>query len=257
MSFEGKTVLITGGASGIGYEIADKYVKSGAMAIIVDINRQQGEASAKRLGNSVFIEADVSNKASIIDMAERAIAQTGSIDILVNNAGVARHKDALDIDQDNWEFCVNLMLSGVFYCSQAVGKHMVERGTGNIINIASMNGLITLPGRLAYSCCKSAVLSMTRILAAEWAPHRIRVNAVSPGVTMTKLMEDTIASGMANEELYVSRIPLGRLAVPQEIADACLFMTSEQAAYITGHNLVVDGGWSSYNWVDIQRQSSL
>ena len=252
MTTTGKTILITGGGSGIGFAIANKFSQAGASVIIADIHKEQGESAAKSLKNTHFIQADVSKKDEIVAMVEEAIHRVGKIDVLVNNAGIARHAKSLELSEENWQFSLNLMLSGVFYCSQAIGKHMVAHGGGNIINITSINSTIYIPGRLAYSCSKAAVLTMTKILAAEWAPYHIRVNAVSPGVTFTKLMEDAIESGMANETSYLSRIPLGRFAKPEEIADACFFISSDQAGYVTGNNLIVDGGWSSYNWIDIE-----
>lgn len=255
MSDHRKTILITGGASGIGYAIARKYDAQGYRVIIADLDAAGGKQAAETLAHGLFIQTDASDKAAIDAMVEQAYGLVDHVDILVNNAGVARHMKSFDIPADNWESCISLMLSGVFYCTQAIGRKMAAAHGGNIINIASMNGSISLPGRLVYSCCKAAVLSMTKTLAAEWAPNRIRVNAVSPGVTLTKLAEKAMASGISNLDDYLSRIPLGRLAEPPEIADACYFLTSDEARYITGHNLVVDGGWTSYNWIDLPKET--
>lgn len=253
MTFANKTVLVTGGANGIGYAVAEEFVRSGAQAIIVDINRDNGEEAAKKLGNAVFVQADVSRRQAIFEMAAQAVAASasGKIDILINNAGVSRHMKAFDMTEDNWEFCVNLMYSGVFYCCQAVGKHMAETGGGVIVNMASMNALLSLPGRVLYSSCKAAVVSMTKTLAGEWAPYNIRVNAISPGVTMTKLVNDTFQAGLADKQSYLKRTPLNRLGAPEEIAAACSYLASERAGFITGHNLVIDGGFTSYNWTDL------
>lgn len=247
----GKIVLVTGGASGIGYAIAQKFAQSNNRVVIVDANRPLGEEAAGRIPGAVYRYADVSKEEQIRAMVEDTIASEGRIDVLVNNAGISRHARSFELSSEDWNLSIDLMLSGVFHCSQAVGRHMARQGGGNIVNIASINSTISIPGRLAYSCSKAAVLAMTRILASEWAADRIRVNAVSPGVTMTGLMEDSIRSGLADERAYLSRIPLGRFAAPEEIADACCFVTSDQAGYMTGNNLVIDGGWTAYHWTDI------
>ena len=254
MPLANKTALITGGASGIGYAIAARFAESGARIILTDINRELGEKVEKSFGNARFIEADASRRSDILTTVEQAIEIAGKIDILVNNAGIVRHRNALDITPEIWEMNVNLMYSGVFYYMQEIGRHMIATGGGSIVNIASMNAELALPGRVAYSSCKAAVISMTRTLAAEWAPHRIRVNAVSPGITMTNLTEEAFKAGISDRQTYLSRIPLGRMAMPEEIAGACLFIASDEASYMTGHNLVVDGGWTSYNWTDIDHE---
>ena len=254
-SFENKTVLVTGGANGIGYAIAEKFDRLGAKTVIVDIQREQGEEAAHKLNNAIFIQADVSRRDTIVKMTDQAVAEVKRIDILINNAGASKHTKAFDISEENWDFCVDLMYSGFFFCSQAIGKHMAASGGGVIINMASMNALLSLPGRVLYSSIKAAVVSMTKTLAAEWAACNIRVNAVSPGVTLTKLVSDTFESGHANMDSYLKRTPLNRLGSPQEIADACCYLASDQASFITGHNLVIDGGFSSYNWTDILHEN--
>lgn len=254
MSFSDKTVLITGGAQGIGLALGKAFSEKGAKVLLVDINEQEGQKAAEEIANTTFIKGDVSSKKGVLAMAEQAFAAAGHVDILINNAGISRHMSSFDMTEEAWEASLGLMLSGVFYCCQTFGKHMAEQGGGNIINMTSINTVSRIPGRLAYSCSKTAVLAMTQILAAEWAEHRIRVNAVSPGVTQTKMVEDSIRSGLADPERYLSRIPAGRLARPEEIADACLFIASDQAGYITGNNLIVDGGWTSYHWVDIKHE---
>lgn len=251
MQDRNKTVLITGGAMGLGYAIARKFAAEGARVAIADIDRDKGRETADALPGVIFIEADASDRDSILHMVEETEKRFGTLDVLVNNAGVSKIGESLHVSREDWELSINLMFSGVFYCCQAAGNVMVRQGGGSILNIASIHSTISIPGRLAYGCSKAAVHHMTKVLAAEWAPYRIRVNTISPGAVMTPMTERTIRDGEARLSDYTCRIPLGRLAKPEEIADACVFLASDAAAYITGNNLFVDGGWTSYHWTDL------
>jgi NAD(P)-dependent dehydrogenase (short-subunit alcohol dehydrogenase family) len=143
-----------------------------------------------------------------------------------------------------------VIATGVFFCCQAFGRQMVERGGGAVVNISSMNATVAFPGRLAYNAAKAAVKSMTEVLAIEWAAHGIRVNAVAPGVTRTALVDRAIEQGHVDLDAYVRRTPMRRLADPSEIAKAVLFLASdEDSSFVTGHSLVVDGGWSAYGFI--------
>lgn len=257
MEQAGKVAIVTGAGSGIGKGIAARLAEDGFTVVISDRNEQAGREAAGQMPKSRFIFADVADKRSVDRLFGQVAEQLGRIDVLVNNAGISRHRESLRLSVEDWTDSIDVMLHGVFYCSQAAGQAMVSRGGGAIVNIASINSVISIPGRLGYSCAKSAVLAMTRILAAEWAPYRIRVNALSPGVTRTPLMEESVRSGMADEQSYLSRIPLGRLAEVEEIAAAAAFLVSDQASYITGNNLIVDGGWTSYHWTDLNHEAAL
>ncbi len=252
MNSNQRVVIVTGAGSGIGYSIAKKFDNQGDLVVIAEWDVIKGAQAAESLTHSCFIQTDVSLRSSVDKMISEVVDRFGKIDVLVNNAGISRHQNSLELEEERWKQSIDVMLNGVFYCSQSTGREMIKTGGGNIINITSINSTIFIPGRLGYSCAKSAVLTMTKILAAEWAPYQIRVNAISPGVTVTPLMENMVKSGVVNEDIYLSRIPMGRFAQPEEIAESCFFIASEKAAYITGNNLIVDGGWTSYNWTDIE-----
>ncbi len=177
-------------------------------------------------------------------------ADLGPCDVLVNNAGVALMGPSLNFPEEQWRRSLDVMTTRVFFCSQAFGRQMVESNGGAIVNIASMNATVAFPMRLAYNAGKAAVVQMTEVLAIEWAEHRIRVNAIGPGVTRTALVDQAIREGFVDEEKYVNRTPMKRLGRPEEIAKAALFLASEEdASFITGHFLVVDGGWTAFGYV--------
>jgi NAD(P)-dependent dehydrogenase (short-subunit alcohol dehydrogenase family) len=159
---------------------------------------------------------------------------------------------SLDFPEDQWRRSLDVMTTGVFFCCQTFGRQMIESGGGAIVNIASMNATVAFPMRLAYNAAKAAVVQMTEVLAIEWAEHAIRVNAIGPGVTRTELVDKAIRDGFVNEKAYVERTPMKRLGRPDEIAKAALFLASEEdSSFVTGHFLVVDGGWTAFGYVTV------
>ena len=193
---------------------------------------------------------DVADRASVVAVAGRVAAELGPCDVLVNNAGVALMGPSRDFPESEWRRSIDVMQTGVFFCCQAFGGQMIDHGGGAIVNIASMNATVAFPMRLAYNAAKAAVVSMTEVLAIEWAEHGIRVNAIGPGVTRTELVDKAIREGFVNEQGYLARTPMHRFGRPEEIAKAALFLASEQdSSFVTGHFLVVDGGWSAFGYV--------
>jgi 2-deoxy-D-gluconate 3-dehydrogenase len=176
--------------------------------------------------------------------AERALDWQGRADILVNNAGINLPQLALDVDEASWDAILDIDLKGVFFCSQALGRQMVERGQGAIVNIASQNGMVGYYRRSAYSSAKAGVINLTRVLALEWASAGVRVNAVAPTFVPTPLTESTMSDPEIAADL-LGRIPLGRPGKPEEVAAAVVFLASAAAAMITGATLPVDGGWTA------------
>jgi NAD(P)-dependent dehydrogenase (short-subunit alcohol dehydrogenase family) len=194
---------------------------------------------------------DVAERESVLAAAAAVAAGQGPCDVLVNNAGLALMGPSLDFPEGHWRRSLDVMETGVFFCSQAFGRQMIQRGAGGVIvNIASMNATVAFPMRLAYNAAKAAVVSMTQVLAIEWAEYGIRVNAIGPGVTRTELVDRAIAEGLVDERAYVERTPMRRFGRPQEIAKAALFLASdEDSSFVTGSFLVVDGGWSAFGYV--------
>lgn len=247
----GKVVLDTGGASGIGRAMAHGFARHGARLMLLDLDTA-GLAATKTELEAAYPGVEVAVvTASITDPAavEQACADTearfGRIDILLNNAGISMNKPSLELTPDDWRRAIDIDLSGVFYCTQAAARRMVRQGSGSILSTASMWGLASSARRLAYCAAKAGVVSLTRSLAVEWAEHNIRVNAVCPGYTSTALMGSLLARNAIDGDALLARTPLRRFGTPEEMAEVALFLASDSAAFITGHALVSDGGWTA------------
>ena len=254
MKLGNKVAVVTGAAQGIGRAIVEEYVGEGARPAILELNKTAADEYVEELRGrgvaALAVECDVADRGSVFAAADAVRAGLGPCDVLVNNAGIALMGPSLDFPEDQWRRSLDVMTTGVFFCCQAFGRQMVEAGAGAIVNIASMNATVAFPMRLAYNAAKAAVVSMTEVLAIEWAEHGIRVNAIGPGVTRTELVDRAIGQGFINERAYVERTPMKRLGKPEEIAKAALFLASEEdASFVTGHFLVVDGGWSAFGYV--------
>jgi 2-deoxy-D-gluconate 3-dehydrogenase len=250
MRVDGKVAVVTGGGSGLGKSIALALAEAGADVVVTEL---QGRLSNARItarlvgeaGRKVLpIALDVTSLKSIQRMVAKVIKQFGRIDILVNNAGINIAKDALDVTEKDWDRILDVNLKGVFFCSQAVGREMIKRRAGKIINIASQNGVIGYYQRAAYCSSKAGVVNLTRVLAIEWAPHHINVNAIGPTFILTPLTQKLFEDRKFSREV-LRRIPLGRLGTPEDVAGAAVFLASAAADMITGHTLLVDGGWTA------------
>jgi 3-oxoacyl-[acyl-carrier protein] reductase len=233
MRLEGEVAIVTGAAKGLGAAIADGLEAEGARVVRTDI-----------AGGEVHL--DVRDRASI-DAAVEAISKSlGTPTVLVNNAGVSRIGPSDSLDDGEFSEVLDINLTGVLRCSQAVGRHMLDAGRGAIVNIASINAFVGMPGRAAYCSSKAALLGLTRVLAVEWASRGVRVNAVCPGYVRTPMVERAIAQGFYSGEALRDRTPAGRLAEPTDVAAAAAFLASNDASYLTGQALVVDGGYLTY-----------
>jgi NAD(P)-dependent dehydrogenase (short-subunit alcohol dehydrogenase family) len=247
----GKVVLITGGSRGIGLAMAHGFARHDAKIMLLasgasglDAARAELEAAHPGVEVDVFV-ASVADDEAVERVCAATQARFGRIDILLNNAGVAMNKPTLDLLAEEWRQAIDINLSGVFFCAQAAARRMVVQGAGSIINTASIWGVSSSAGRLAYCAAKAGVVSMTRSLAVEWAGNGIRVNALCPGYTSTELVDSNVRSGRIDARQLADRTPLGRMAAPEEIAETALFLASDAATFITGHALVADGGWTA------------
>lgn len=246
MRLNNKAALVTGAGSGIGRAISIRFAKEGADVAVADIKGESAEETAKeieKLGRaSIFIRADVSNAADAEKMVKKTIKKFGKLDILVNNAGVTIAKPLLEITESDWNTTINVCLKSVFLCSKAAVPQMVKQGSGKIINIASIAGQTGGPNLTAYCAAKGGVVNLTRALALELAPKKINVNAIGPGPTETPMSKSMLENPRERQEL-LSLIPWGRFGKPEDMAAVAVFLASDDADYITGSTIFVEGGW--------------
>ncbi|WP_421081026.1 SDR family oxidoreductase [Serratia fonticola] len=242
-ALQGKVALITGGAAGIGLAIAKCYLQNGAQVVLLDRAAQVVQiAQLLNQQQALGIVMDVTDKASVEQAVAQANAYFGRLDVLVNSAGIVALYPAEELPEDAWDNTMAVNLKGVFLTSQAVGHYLIRQGSGSIINLASQAGVVALPNHLAYCASKAGVIGLTQVLALEWGPHNVRVNAISPTVVLTELGRKAWAGEVA--EQMKQKIPLRRFAEPEDIAASALFLASDAASMITGSNLVVDGGYT-------------
>jgi len=249
---DARTVVVTGAASGIGAETASAFAKQGDDVVIVDVDEQAARDTADTLPaeGGYVVETDVSSDTDVRRLATDVEERFGGADVLVNNAGVAQTPEPLaDQSVEEWDEVVDVHLKGTYLCSKYFLQRMVEQRSGAVVNVSSIAGLGGFPERTAYGPAKSAINNLTQVLAMEGASEEVRVNAVAPGYVKTPLVEEGIESGDFDEEPILDRTPVGRMATPAEVADAITFLASEQASYVTGVVLPVDGGWTADGYV--------
>ncbi|MFH1691486.1 MAG: 3-oxoacyl-[acyl-carrier-protein] reductase [Candidatus Omnitrophota bacterium] len=243
MNLEGKVCLVTGGARGIGREIALLFAKEGSDVVICDVNLEAAQSTQKEIEalgrKSMSFSTDVTVFKQVEDMMNLILDNFKHLDILINNAGITKDGLLLRMSETDWDSVLSVNLKGVFSCTKAVSKYMVKQRSGKIVNIASIIGIMGNAGQANYAASKGGIISFTKSIAKELASRNINVNAVAPGFIQTamtdKLTEEQRTRMLAN-------IPLNRLGVAQDVAQACLFLASAQAGYITGQTIVVDGG---------------
>jgi 3-oxoacyl-[acyl-carrier protein] reductase len=244
MRLDGKTALVTGAGSGIGKCIAETYAREGARVALADIDRDAAKSAARAIGNNaIAVHCDVTKQADIAAARDETLSAFGGLDILVNNAGATHvNKPMLQIDEAELDRIYAINVKGVFLFCQAVVPHFRKQGSGTIINIGSTAGLRPRPGLSAYNATKGAVHMLTKSLAVELAPDRIRVCAIAPVATDTPLLPSFLGPAEGMREKFIASVPLGRLAQPQDIANAALFLASAEAEFMTGNIVEVDGG---------------
>ncbi len=243
MRLKDKVALVTGSAQGIGREIALLFAKEGADVVISDINLEKaGKTSSEitALGRkSLALELDVSQQPKVEEAVNKILDKFGKVDILVNNAGITRDGLLLRMSESDWDAVINVNLKGTFNCTKAVSKAMIKQRSGKIVNIASIIGIIGNAGQANYSASKAGVIALTKTTAKELASRNVNVNAVAPGFIQTEM------TARLSEEIkakILELIPLNKLGNPADVANACLFLASQEANYITGQTIVVDGG---------------
>lgn len=242
--------VVTGAARGIGNAVARRLLAAGWVVALADIDAAAALASAASLGeNAGGFALDVRSWASVERAAGEIETSLGPVGALVNNAGITRVARSELLPREWWDQVIDINLSGTWRCSQIFGALMLEHGKGAIVNMGSAYSEIGAPGRAAYAATKTGILGLTRVLATEWAARGIRVNAVEPGYVDTQMMQVALQSGNADLKQLLGRIPAGRLATPEDIANAVALLLSEDAAYINGVAVPVDGGHLAYGGV--------
>ena len=247
MKLEGKKAIVTGGSRGIGRAVALMYAKEGADVLV---NYHSNDAAAKdtvaeieKLGRKgVAVAADVANYTSAQDMVEECVKQLGGVDIVVNNAGVSKPSMLLKMTEEDWDAIIDIHLKAAFNTTQAAGRHMKEQKSGKIINVISTAGIFGTIGQINYASAKAGIIGFTKSASRELGRYGINVNVICPGITKTE-MTGKLQTDEKLKKIYEGRIQLGRFAEPEEIAPAFVFLASQDASYITGQVLGVDGGY--------------
>lgn len=251
----GKVVFITGGGSGIGRAMAEAFAINGARLALLDINaasldKAQAELQAAYPGVEVTTcVASITDEVAVENAVADVQALFGRIDVLLNNAGISMNKPTVELSAADWRRAIDINLNGAFYCAQSVARRMLAQGSGVILNTASMYGTVAAPERAAYCASKAAVVMLTKVLAIEWAPSGLRVNALAPGYVQTALTDELVRTGRMDYDALIKRTPARRLGKTHEIATLALFLASDSAAYINGQAIVADGGWSTYSYI--------
>jgi dihydroanticapsin dehydrogenase len=252
-----KVAIITGAASGIGRAVAQLFAREGARVVISDINAEGGAETAETIsefgGEAFFLKTDVTQKKDVEQLVDATVSAYRGIDILVNNAGLLLFGTILKTREEDWDRMVNVNLKGVFLCSQGAAPRIIERGGGAIVNVASIGGLVGGPGVAAYNASKGGVVLLTKNMAIDLARYKIRVNCLCPGMTSTP-MADQISRQWAGGDQSMAEssfkkgikaYPLKRYGTPDEMAQAALFLASDESAFMTGTCLIVDGGFTA------------
>ncbi len=250
MRFRDKVAIVTGGARGIGKAIADKMAEEGANVVVVDKDpdtlKDTVEGIRNRGGKAIAVIGDMTKAEDINQMVQATIEQFGKIDILVNNVGLFTFEPFLDTKEEEWDRLIALNLKSTMLCSRAVLKEMVKRSYGKIVNISSDAARIGVTAQAAYTAAKAGVIGLTRTLAREMARYNINVNCVCPGLVDTKMTADLLAFAPELKEKMIKAIPFRRMATPEDVAYAVCFFASDEAGYITGQSLSVNGGQAMF-----------
>ncbi|MCU0651783.1 MAG: 3-oxoacyl-[acyl-carrier-protein] reductase [Candidatus Omnitrophica bacterium] len=243
MRFKGKVVLVTGSAQGIGKEIALSFAREGADVVISDINLERAAATSREieaLGNkSMAVELNVADFAKVEEAINKILDKFAKVDILVNNAGITKDNLMLRMGDADWDAVINVNLKGTFNCTKAVSRPMMKQRYGKIVNIASIIGIIGNAGQANYSASKAGIIALTKTTAKEFSSRNINVNAVAPGFIQTEM---TAKLSEEVKQKMLELIPMNKLGLPLDVANVCLFLASDEANYITGQTIVVDGG---------------
>lgn len=252
--FKDKTVIVTGGANGIGRATAGLFAEEGAIIGVADCNITSAQMTVKELkkigAEAIFIEVDVSKREECHKMVKIMVNRYNKLDCIVNAAGVHRYVPAERITEDDWNFVLNINLRGLFWCCQAAGIQMLKQNYGSIVNVSSVAAYRTRPLRSVYSSSKAGVSALTGALAVEWSRYNIRVNAIAPSLIKTSMAINVLKTRKGMEKEMASATAIKRIGNPEEVAELILFLSSDEASYITGQTTLIDGGMSFYDGLE-------
>jgi NAD(P)-dependent dehydrogenase (short-subunit alcohol dehydrogenase family) len=242
----GKTAIVTGGAQGIGAAIAEVALRESAAVALLDVDHERGRRLEKHLqagGSKVlFIDVDVTQEEAVVEAVAEVVGEFGHLDVLINNAGRNSYADARSMTSSQWDDLLAIDLKAAWLCAKHCLPHLIESNNSAIVNVSSLHATMTAEGSFPYSVAKAGLLGLTRSLALDFGPHGVRVNAVSPGYTRTRLVDEYLALNQGEEERIRQAHALRRIAEPSEIAEVVCFLASDAASFVTGANWGVDGG---------------
>jgi NAD(P)-dependent dehydrogenase (short-subunit alcohol dehydrogenase family) len=247
---EGKTAIITGGASGIGEASVKVFAREGAMITIADINEAQGEKLARMIkemgSDALFVRTDISSREDVEMMVKKTVEHFGRLDCAFNNAGLeGKQATTAEISEDEWDRIMGINLKGAWFCMKYEIEYMLKHGGGAIVNTSSAAGLMGFPGLSAYTASKHGLLGLTKTAAMEYASRNIRINAICPGVIRTPMVDRFLGGNKELEAHFIEKEPVGRMGLPQEIAEAAMWLCSDKASFVTGASIPVDGGMTA------------
>ncbi len=253
MKLKDKVAVITGASKGIGKGIALRYSQEGAIVVLasrsMDLLSAITEEIRNKGGRATALPIDVRKHESVQEVVDRTVEDYGRLDVMVNNAGISMAHPSEDLSVEDWMAALETDLFGVFYGCQSAGRQMIGQGSGCIINITSAYGIVAAPMRAAYCASKAAANMLTKVLAIEWASRNIRVNAIAPGYVRTELVQGVIDKGMLPLGAIEKRTPQGRMGEVEEVLGAAVFLASDEASFVTGSILTIDGGWTAYGYL--------
>jgi NAD(P)-dependent dehydrogenase (short-subunit alcohol dehydrogenase family) len=249
----GRTALVTGSTRGIGRAVAAAFARAGMRVVVNSRSEADCRAVAAELSGAdavvIPLAADLADAEGIRELAQRTAEALGAVDVLVNNAGRTLVAPAEALDEADWRRTLDLNLTAYFLLSREIGRGMLGRGRGSIINVSSVVGSVAFPHRLAYCVSKAGVDMLTKVLGIEWSRRGVRVNAIAPAYVETEMIADLAERGLLDRARLAQRTPMGRLATPDDVASAALYLASDASSYVTGTVLTVDGGWTAYGYV--------
>jgi NAD(P)-dependent dehydrogenase (short-subunit alcohol dehydrogenase family) len=248
MKLSNKVAIVTGATQGIGLACAQRMIAEGAKVMLVDIKPEGADAAAALGEQARFFAADVSQKADVDAMVAATLAAFGRIDILINNAGVTHAANFLDVCEEDFDRVMRINLKSMFLCGQAVARVMVKQHSGAIINMSSVNAELAIPNQVPYVVSKGAINQLTKVMSLNLVEYGIRVNGIGPGTILTELAKQAVMSSPESRHTILSRTPMGRCGEPEEVASIAAFLASDDASYMTGQTLYVDGGRLALNY---------